>query len=143
MVFWYKVGTCPVAQKVKNLPAMQETQVQSLGWEDPLKKGMTSHSRILAWRIPWTREPGGLHSMSSQRVEHDWVLNTTECLTHTHTHISDTTSDAEKSQLWYHVSLNENIYVCSSTFELCWRYYDVGPVSPHSHPFWCYHWSEN
>ena len=49
-----------VAQTVKNLPAMQETQVQPLGQEDPLKKGMATHSNILAWRIPWTEEPGGL-----------------------------------------------------------------------------------
>ena len=53
---------------VKNLPAVQETQVQSLGQEDPLEKGMATHSRILAWRIPWTQEPGGLHSMGLQRV---------------------------------------------------------------------------
>ena len=53
---------------VKNLPAVQETQVQSLGLEDPLEKGMATHSRILAWRIPWTQEPGGLHSMGLQRV---------------------------------------------------------------------------
>ena len=52
-----------VDQLVKNLPAMQETWVQSLGWEDPLKKRMTTHSGILAWRIPWTEEPGGLHPM--------------------------------------------------------------------------------
>ena len=56
---------------IKNLPAMQETQVQSLGWEDPLEKGMASHSSILAWRIPWTVEPGGLQSVRSQRVGHD------------------------------------------------------------------------
>ena len=56
---------------VKNLPAMQETQVQSLGSEDPLEKGMATHSSILAWRIPWTEDPGGLHSMGSQRVGHD------------------------------------------------------------------------
>ena len=49
-----------VAQLVKNLPAVKETQVQSLGWEDPLKKGMAIHSSILAWRVPWTEEPGGL-----------------------------------------------------------------------------------
>ena len=49
-----------VAQVVKNLPAMQETQVQSLGQEDPLEKGMVTHSSILAWRLPWTEEPGGL-----------------------------------------------------------------------------------
>ena len=53
-------------QMVKNLPAMQETQVQSLGQEDPLEKGMATHSSILAWRIPWTEEPGGLQSMGSK-----------------------------------------------------------------------------
>ena len=51
-----------MAQMVKNLPAVQETQVQPLCWEDPLEKGMATHSSILAWRIPWTEEPGGLHS---------------------------------------------------------------------------------
>jgi len=56
---------------VKNLSAMWETWVLSLGWEDPLEKGMTNHSSILAWRIPWTEEPGGLQSMGSQRVGHD------------------------------------------------------------------------
>ena len=55
-----------VAQTVKNLPAMQETRVQSLDQEDPLEKGMANHSSILAWRIPWTEEPGGLQSMGSQ-----------------------------------------------------------------------------
>ena len=60
-----------VAQAVKNLPAVQETGVQSLGQEDPLEKGMATHSSILAWRIPWTEEPGGLQSMGSQRVRHD------------------------------------------------------------------------
>ena len=61
----------PVAQMVKNLPATQETQVQSLGQEDPLEKGMALHSSILAWRILWTEEPGGLRSMESQRVGND------------------------------------------------------------------------
>ena len=55
-----------VAQSVKRLPAMQETQVQSLGGEDPLEKGMAPHSSTLAWRIPWTDEPGGLQSIESQ-----------------------------------------------------------------------------
>ena len=59
-----------VAQVVKYLPAMQETQVQFLGREDPLQKGMATHSSILAWRIPWTEEPGGLQSMGSQRGGH-------------------------------------------------------------------------
>ena len=53
---------------VKNLPAMQETQVKSLGWEDPLEKEMATHSRTLAWRIPWTKEPGRLQFMELQRV---------------------------------------------------------------------------
>ena len=56
---------------VKNLPAMQETWVQSLGWEDPLEKGMGTHCSILAWRIPWTEDPGRLPSMRLQRVVHD------------------------------------------------------------------------
>ena len=60
-----------VAQTVKNLLPMQETQVQSLGWEDLMEKGMTTHSSILAWKIPWTEKPGGLQSMRSQRVRPD------------------------------------------------------------------------
>ena len=60
-----------MAQLVKNLPAVQETCVQSLGQEDPLEKGMAAHSSILARRIPWTEESGGLQSMGSQRVGHD------------------------------------------------------------------------
>ena len=60
-----------VAQMLKNSPAMQETWVQSLGREDPLEKGMATHSSILAWRIPWTETPGGLWSIALQRVEHD------------------------------------------------------------------------
>ena len=63
--------TILVAQTAKNLPAMRETWVQSLDQEDPLEKGMTTHSSILAWRIPWTEEPGGLQSMGLQRVRHD------------------------------------------------------------------------
>ena len=60
-----------VAQTVKNLPATQETWVRSLGWEDPPEEGMATHSSILAWRIPWTEEPGGLQSMGLQRVGHN------------------------------------------------------------------------
>ena len=60
-----------MAQRVKNLPSMQETQVQSLGWEDPLEKEMATHSIILAWEIPWTEESGGLQPMGSQRVGHN------------------------------------------------------------------------
>ena len=65
-----------MTQKVKNLPAMQDTQVQSLDQEDPLEKGMATHSSILAWRISWTEEPGGLQSMASQTIGHDWTTNT-------------------------------------------------------------------
>ena len=64
-------GTSLVAQKVKCLPTMWETRVQSLGWEDLLEKEMATHSSILAWRIPWTEEPGRLQSTGSQRVGHD------------------------------------------------------------------------
>ena len=59
-----------MAQTVKNLPAMQETQIQSLGWEDPLEERMATHSSVLAWRTAWTEEPDGLWSMGLQRVGH-------------------------------------------------------------------------
>ena len=74
-----------VAQVVKNLPEVQETWVWSLYWDDPLEKGMATHSSILAWRIPWTEEPGRVHSMGSQRVGHSWGTNT-QTHTHRHTH---------------------------------------------------------
>ena len=60
-----------ITQSVKNLPAMQETWVRFLGWEDPLDKEMAIHSSIIAWKVPWIEEPGGLQSMGSQRVGHD------------------------------------------------------------------------
>ena len=62
-----------VAQMVKNLPVIWETFVRSLGWEDPLEKEMATDSSILAWRIPWTEEPGVLQCIGSQRVRHDFV----------------------------------------------------------------------
>ena len=65
-----------LAQMVKNLLAMQETWVRSLGWKDPLEKEMATHSSILAWRIPWTEEPDRLQSMGLQTVGHDWVTST-------------------------------------------------------------------
>ena len=64
-------GASLVAQRIKHLPAMQETRVRSLGWEDPLEKEMAAHSKILAWRIPWTEEPGGLQSLGLQSVRPD------------------------------------------------------------------------
>ena len=65
------LGASLVAEMVKRLPAMWETRVQSLGWEDPLQKEMATHSSTLAWKIPWTEEPGRLQSMGSQRVRHN------------------------------------------------------------------------
>ena len=72
-----------VAQMVKNLPAIREILVWSLGWEDLLEKGMATHSGIVAWKIPWTEEPGGLQSMGLQRIGHDWVPRPTLLLTFT------------------------------------------------------------
>ena len=71
MYIMYFMGAFLVAQTVKHLPTMQETQVRSLGREDPLEKEMTTHSSILAWKTPWTEKPGRQQSMGSQRVEHD------------------------------------------------------------------------
>ena len=71
MATYYCYGASLVAQMVKNLPVMWETWVRSLGWDDPLEKEMETHSSILAWKIPWTGEPGGLQSMGLQRVGHN------------------------------------------------------------------------
>ena len=75
--FFFKLGTLGflVAQRLKQLPGMQETWVWFLGQEDPLEKEMATHSRILAWKIPWTEEPGRLQSMGWQRDRHDWVTS--------------------------------------------------------------------
>ena len=70
LIYLLETEASLVAQMVKNLPAMQETQVRSLGWEDSLEKGMVTHSSILAWRIPWIWEPGRLQSMGTQRAGH-------------------------------------------------------------------------
>ena len=78
MCFWLCflcLATSPGAQMVKNLPAMQETHVWSLDQEDPLEEEMATHFSILAWRIPWTEEPGGLQSMVLQTVRDDWATN--------------------------------------------------------------------
>ena len=68
-------GTSLVAQRLKHLSTMWETRVRSLGWEDPLEKKMAIHSSTIAWKIPWTEEPGRLQSMGSQRVGHDWLTS--------------------------------------------------------------------
>ena len=101
-----------VAQTVKNLPAMQGTWVQSLGWKDPLEEGMATHSSILAWRIPWTKEPGGLQSMGSQRVRRDSATNT-----HTSPDFSSLLSSVTYSFALKHSSCSEQ-YISPSIF-LC------------------------
>ena len=75
-----------MAQKVKRLPALQETWVQSLSQDDCLEKGTATHSSILAWRIPYTKEPGRLQSMGLQRVRHNRATEREHAYTHTHTH---------------------------------------------------------
>ena len=81
-------------KSVKNLPTMHETQIQSLGWEDPLEKGIATNSSIIAWRIPRTEEPGGLQSMGSWRIRHNWATK------HTHKHMvgldGDESSDLQQ-----------------------------------------------
>ena len=68
---WSSLVALLVTQTIRHLPVVQETWVRSLGWEDPLKKETATHSKILAWKIPWMDEPGRLQSMGSQRVRHD------------------------------------------------------------------------
>ena len=91
---------------VKHLPAIQETWVRFLGWEESLEKEMATHYSTLAWRIPWTEEPGGLQSMGLQRARHDWATNT-----HTHCWVSGTGLDAEdtekKKKIGRHLCLEE------------------------------------
>ena len=84
VVFW---GASLVSQTVKNMPAMRETWVWFPDWEDPLEKGMATHSSILAWKISWIEEPGRLQSMGSHRVEHNWATKYT--YTHAHTQCSE------------------------------------------------------
>ena len=76
MVIEYPDGASPIGQSVKNLPAVQETRVGSLGQDGPLEKEMATHFSILAWKIPWIEEPGGPQSMGLQIVGHNWRTNT-------------------------------------------------------------------
>ena len=76
---WWVIRDSLMAQMVKSLPAMRETWVQSLGQKDPLEVKMATRSSILAWKIPWTEEPGGPQSVGSQRVGHDWACTHAKC----------------------------------------------------------------
>ena len=76
-------GGFPGGSVVKNLPAMNEAQVRFLDWEDPLKEDMATHSSILTWRIPWTEEPGGLHSIGLNTIEHSSGGSMYPCMTYT------------------------------------------------------------
>ena len=105
-----------VAQMVKNLPAMQETWVW-LGWEDPLEKGTATHSSILAWRIPWTDEPGRLQSMGSQRVRHNWATFTHSLMSGEYFMIPFTKNDLKLCLYFETLSLFPNCY----DFELYWN----------------------
>ena len=132
-----------VAQRLKRLPAKQETRVRSLGQEDPLEKEMATHSSILAWRIPWKEEPGGLQSMRSQRVGHNWATSLRF------------TSHSWEQRNWEHfdsyvpisssvpISLSSNVGPPSpfpkllswfwSLSSLVWmQYYDMTPLLPES-----------
>ena len=97
MLYLAKAKASLVAQMVKNPPAVQETWVQSLGWEDPLEKGMATHSNILAWRISWTEESGRLQFTGSQRVRHDWATSNTVCL---HVWFLKTSCPISSSSTW-------------------------------------------
>ena len=118
-----------VAQTVKHLPAMWEIQVWSLDQEDPLEKEMATHSSTLAWRIPWTEEPGGLQSMESQRVRHDWATE------HAHNNVLgnllETDRDRKPKQTEGVLAFietehsPETIYVCSCSNTKCKNLWSV------------------
>ena len=109
------------------LPSMQETQVRSLSWKDPLEEKMATHSSILAWRIPWTEEPGRLQSMGLQRVGYDWATNTL---------VSCTWYDFQMCLIWFsgisapqdshRVVLGPSVLECLPLF---WTYASWNPVS--------------
>ena len=93
-----------VAQMAKHLPEMQEIRVWSMGQKDPLERGMATHSSHLAWRIPWTEEPGGLKSVGLQRVGHDWATNTYKCI---QIHVTTTTVKIQSCPAHQGVPLKE------------------------------------
>ena len=95
-------GASLVSQMVKNLPAMQEAWIWSLGWEDPMETGLVTFSSILTWRIPWTGEPGRLQSMELQRVRHDWATNYKHIQTYTYTTFEGREDFFSILHLWFH-----------------------------------------
>ena len=110
-IFWASL----VPQMVKNLLAMQEAQVRSLGVADTLEKGMAAHSNILTWRIPWTEKSGGLQSMGLQRVGHNWATNT-----FTFWIRSPFSHDLEKETYWYYVlSMVKVVCITGETHSCC------------------------
>ena len=92
----------PYDSVVKNMPTMRETWVQSLDWEDPLEESMATHSSILAWRMPWTEESGGLQSMGLQRIRHDWV---SKCNTAQHSKVEE----MAESDPFQHLCITETL----------------------------------
>ena len=114
----HKIRDLPVAQTIKNLPAMQETQVRSLGREDSLEKGMATHSSILAWRIPWTKESGGLQSIGLQTVTYNW---TTATITTRHNinKYKKAQKDSEKAACLGTSGFQEQQYKESPEFPFC------------------------
>ena len=128
-----------MAQTLKRLPAARETQVWSLGWEDPLEKEMATHSSILAWKIPWTEEPGGLQSMWLQRVGHDWDFTFTSQTGGQQDLIHLTTPDGldnvgqEKPQHPASGSVNMRIYFLKKQFIISLHFLNLcfpRPVAP-------------
>ena len=113
-----------VAQRLKRLTATQETWVRSLCWEDPLEKEMATHSSTLAWRIPWTEEPGGLQSTGSQRVGHDWATSLTHSfLNCENSWISlENVEDLLKKIVSKYHSFSFNFLLCSLTYILTCTY---------------------
>ena len=107
LAYWLNYEGFPGGSVVKNLPAMQETQVPSLSGEDPLEKGMATHSSILVWRNPWTEEPGGLQSMGSQRVRYNWATKQTH----------------SEGWLYFNIFLSRSFHKHTKTTHLLYNYW--------------------
>ena len=122
--------TSLVAQSVKNLPAVQETRVRSLGWEDPLEKKMATHSSILVWKISFTEEPGGLQSMGSQRVGHDWATN---IYLLTYKFITNRKSFTFCRSVKVQEPRDRSIFIFHASFPICWSISNKRSEKEHIH----------